>query len=177
MNSAISGDYTNYLPVGSELFTRDGFTYTSLGTILSFPSGNVVRMSQNLTTALTNGVQLYVESFKEPKYIENTHHIAVSYLEIGKFVNIFYNGKLVGSGTRNSATDAFVFERDDFLIGRVNTHNTNLSNYAYTAKQFMGEIHEMCFENAYKNKYTNTNTLLPKFNETLLYLRFEEVDL
>ena len=177
LNSAISGDYTNYLPVGSELFTRDDFTYTSLGTILSFPSGNVVRMSQNLTTTLTNGVQLYVESFKEPKYIENTHHIAVSYLEIGKFVNIFYNGNLVCSGTRNSATDAFVFERDDFLIGRVNTDNTNLSNYAYTAKQFMGEIHEMCFENAYKNKYTNTNTLLPKFNETLLYLRFEEVDL
>ena len=176
LNTAIIGDYTNYLPVGSEVFTRDGFTYTSLGTIQSI-SSNTLTMSQNLTASLTNGTQLYVESFKEPKYINNTHHIGVSYLEAGKLVNIFYNGILVGSGTRNSSTDEFIFGRSDCLIGRENTDNLNTSNYGYTAKQFMGEMHEMCIENTYRNKYSHFHTLLPKFEQTLLYLRFEEVDL
>ena len=162
--------------MGSEVFTRDGFTYTSLGTIQSI-SSNTLTMSQNLTASLTNGTQLYVESFKEPKYINNTHHIGVSYLEAGKLVNIFYNGILVGSGTRNSSTDEFIFGRSDCLIGRENTDNLNTSNYGYTAKQFMGEMHEMCIENTYRNKYSHFHTLLPKFEQTLLYLRFEEVDL
>ena len=176
LNAGVSAVFTDFIPVGSELFLRDGFTFTSLGTVLSFPGGNAVRMSQNLTADLTNGTDIYIESFKEPKYIENTHHIAVSYLDSAKLANIFYNGRLVGSGKRTS-NDAFVFERSDFLIGRENTNNLNTSNYGYTAKQFMGEMHEMCFERVYKNKYSNFNTLLPKFDETLLYLRFEEVDL
>ena len=171
-------DWDNF-PVGTELFTRDGFTYTSLGTILSFPSTNTVRMSQNLTSNLTASphTRLFVESYKEPKYVDNTHHIAVSYLESAKLVQIFYNGKLVGSGTRHSSSPAFVFDRSDFLLGRATIATTQTENYAYTAKQFMGEMHEMGIEKTYKTKYPYIHSLLPKFDETLLYLRFEEVDL
>tara|TARA_R110000744_G_C19303388_1_gene555976 strand:+ start:149 stop:1327 length:1179 start_codon:yes stop_codon:yes gene_type:complete len=171
-------DYAN-LPVGSELFTRDGFTYTSLGTILSFPSSNTLRMSQDLTSNLTTSpvTNLFVESYKEPKYIDNTHHIAVSYLESAKLVQIFYNGLLVGSGTRNSSSPAFVFDRSRCLIGRASNSVSNAENYAFTARQFMGEIHELCIEKMYKTKYSYMHGLLPKFSETLLYLRFEEVDL
>ena len=41
----------------------------------------------------------------------------------------------------------------------------------------MGEMHEMSFERENKSKYTHLNTLVPKYSETLLYLRFEEEDL
>ena len=177
LNAAVSATFSEFIPVGSELFLRDGFTFTSLGTVLSFPSGSLVRMSQNLTADLTNGTNIYIESFKEPKYIGNTHHIGVSYLEAGKLVNIFYNGILVGSGTRDSSTSTFAFDRSDFLIGRADTNVSTSSNYAYTSKQFMGEMHEMCIENTYRNRYNHFHTLLPKFEQSLLYLRFEEVDL
>ena len=177
LNPAVSATFSEFIPVGSELFLRDGFTFTSLGTVLSFPSGSLVRMSQNLTADLTNGTNIYIESFKEPKYINTVHHIAVSYLESAKLVNIFYNGILVGSGTRSSSSDSFVLGRDDIIIGRGSSSSFAVSNNAYNQKQYMGEMHEMCFERIYKNRYNNLNTLLPQFDETLLYLRFEEVDL
>ena len=165
-----------YMPVGTELFTRDEFTYTSIGTIDSV-STNDLTMSANLTSTLSALTYLYVETFKEPKYIGNTHHIGISYSETAKLVQIFYNGKLVGSGTRHSSSPAFVFDRSDFLIGRASSSVSTAENYAYTAKQFMGEMHEMCIEKTYKTRYTHMQSLLPKFNETLLYLRFEEVEL
>jgi len=165
-----------YMPVGTELFTRDEFTYTSIGTIASV-SSNDLTMSVNLTSTLSALTDLYVETFKEPKYIGNTHHIGVSYLDSAKLVQIFYNGKLMQTSTVPSLPSPFVFDRSDFLLGRATTATTQTQNYAYTAKQFMGEMHEMCIEKTYKSKYVHMHSLLPKFDETLLYLRFEEVDL
>lgn len=165
-----------YMPVGTELFTRDEFTYTSIGTIASVNS-NDLTMSVNLTSTLSALTDLYVETFKEPKYIGNTHHIGVSYLDSAKLVQIFYNGKLAQTSTVSSLPSPFVFDRSDFLLGRATTATTQTQNYAYTAKQFMGEMHEMCIEKTYKSKYVHMHSLLPKFDETLLYLRFEEVDL
>ena len=134
-------------------------------------------MTDNLTATIAVGAALYVETYKEPNYLGNTHHIGVSYSENAKLVQIYYNGKLVGSGTRSASSSAFVFDRSDFLLGRATTNTSNASNYAYTAKQFMGEMHEMSIQKTYKNKYSSIHTLIPKYNETLLYLRFEEVDL
>ena len=42
--------------------------------------------------------------------------------------------------------------------------------------QFMGELHEMAIQGFEKSAFTITNSLYPFFDETLLYLRFEEVD-
>ena len=172
-----AGGYA-YMPVGTELFTRNEFTYTSIGTIDGVASGiNLIEMTDNLTATIAVGAALYVETYKEPNYLGNTHHIGVSYSENAKLVQIYYNGKLVGSGTRSASSSAFVFDRSDFLLGRATTNTSNASNYAYTAKQFMGEMHEMSIQKTYKNKYSSIHTLIPKYNETLLYLRFEEVDL
>ena len=41
----------------------------------------------------------------------------------------------------------------------------------------MGEMHEMSILNIPKTTFTNKETLLPSLNNTLLYLRFEEIDL
>ena len=41
----------------------------------------------------------------------------------------------------------------------------------------MGEIHELSIERKAKKEITFTNSLFPEIDETLLYLRFEEVDL
>jgi hypothetical protein len=94
------------------------------------------------SVAFLSGTSLYVETFKEPKYIDNKHHIAVTYSESSRKISIYYNGALVKTGTRGAGFDngEFSFSRTDFIIGK----NTISDNNASTDKQFMGEIHEMC---------------------------------
>ena len=41
----------------------------------------------------------------------------------------------------------------------------------------MGEFHELSIIDIPKLKFPFVNTLLPSLDETLLYLRFEEIDL
>ncbi len=50
------------------------------------------------------------------------------------------------------------------------------ANSAITNKQFMGEMHELSIQGIPKNSFTNRETLLPSLDNTLLYLRFEEID-
>jgi len=40
----------------------------------------------------------------------------------------------------------------------------------------MGEIHEMSIMNLVKSRFSHINNLNPQYDNTLLYLRFEEVD-
>tara|TARA_R110000744_G_scaffold2411_1_gene9798 strand:+ start:5427 stop:6623 length:1197 start_codon:yes stop_codon:yes gene_type:complete len=175
-----------YVPITSEIFTKSGFDFTSIGRVTGYGNGNQFVFADNLS--ISNQDRLFVESYKEPKYVHDTHHIAVSYNEISKRTSIYYNGVLVGSGLRASSSPVFVLDRSDIIIGR-NTASANdtpsggifdpqwTANKADTAKQFMGEMHEMSFERENKSKYTHLNTLVPKYSETLLYLRFEEEDL
>jgi len=173
VNTGVTG--IEYYPAGTELFTRDGFDYTSIGVVTSL-AGNNPTLVADLPSYPLAASRLYVHSYKEPKYVHDTHHIAVSYNENSKSTTIYYNGEKVGTGLRASDSPAFVFDRTDFLIGRATTNTSNTANYANTAKQFMGEMHEICLQRQTKSKF-QLNTLVPSYSEALLYLRFEEEDL
>jgi len=41
----------------------------------------------------------------------------------------------------------------------------------------MGELHELAILNIKKNEFNGVSNLLPNYDNTVLYLRFEEVDL
>ena len=47
---------------------------------------------------------------------------------------------------------------------------------ATTCKQFMGEMHEIAISNKIR-EFAEVDNLMPNYNNTLLYLRFEELDL
>ena len=40
----------------------------------------------------------------------------------------------------------------------------------------MGELHEVSLVSLYKTKFNSLFNLIPNYDKTLLYLRFEEVD-
>ena len=63
----------------------------------------------------------------------------------------------------------------NYHIGANGTGATG-ANSATTNNQFMGELHELSIMNIKKNQFGAINNLMPNYNNTVLYLRFEEVD-
>ena len=122
------------------------------------------------TTSLT-----FVNGFANPSYINNTYHIAFVLNDNGNSVNIFLNGRIVLSSSHSVKT-AFSFARTDTFLGANGTASKGAGS-AITNKQYMGEFHELSIIDIPKLKFPNVNTLLPSLDETLLYLRFEEIDL
>ena len=163
---------------GQKLFVRDGFNFTEIGAIANGGIGSVNNNNDITITIpaynanIAHGSEIYIEPFKEPKYVKNMHHVAVIHNEFDNGISIFYNRNLVLSAKHNTA-GTFVFDRTDCLIGR---NTTNGATLATTASQYMGEIHEMSLERGTRKKITYTNSLFPFYDDTLMYLRFEEVD-
>ena len=158
---------------GLELFYRDGGNFISMGTIASVDSATDLTMSADVDTS-ANGTVFFHED-KDPLYINNLFHIACAWNDTGKTLRIYFNGNLVKTAT-HSQTDGFSFSREDFYIG-ANGQGATGSESAITNKQFMGEMHEMALLNYRKSQFAGRNNLLPNYDNTLLYLRFEEVDL
>ena len=75
----------------------------------------------------------------------------------------------------HTQTDSFTMEGEDFYIGANGGGATGV-NSAKTNNQFMGELHELSFMNIRKTQFNAVNNLMPNFNNTVLYLRFEEID-
>jgi len=155
--------------VGQKIFIRSDFDFTQIGTVSSV--GNPLTITA-YNADIANGSEIYVEPFKEPKYVKNMHHVAVIHNEFNNVINIFYNRSLVLSA-KHSTAGTFVFDRTDCLIGR---NTTNGATLATTASQYMGEIHEMSLERGTRKNITYSNSLFPFYDDTLMYLRFEEVD-
>jgi hypothetical protein len=157
---------------GQKMFVRDGFDFIEVGTIAGASLPLTLQGNQVYNADIDSGADIYIEPFKEPKYVKNMHHLAVSYNEFDNVINIFYNRSLVLSAKHNTA-GTFEFDRSDCLIGRTTTDGTIT---ARNASQYMGEFHEMSLERGTKKKISYSNSLFPFFDDTLLYLRFEEVD-
>jgi hypothetical protein len=153
-----------------KVYKRDGFDFELIGTVAS-ANATSITLDASYGKSLPAGTEIYVETFKEPKYVENMHHVAVSFSEVKNSITMFYNRRQVFSDT-HSETGDFSFARTDCYIGK----NTESDNDASTDMQYMGEIHEMSIERGAKKSIVYTNTLFPFYDETLLYLRFEEVD-
>lgn len=179
-NSAIDSvnTFSNYVDVpDGSVFVNGGLIYLLDGSIL----GQVIISTNRLTfgsisieqrtSILANGLWKQID--KDPLYVEVPHHIAVSYNAEGGNMNIFYDGKLVKTGTHGEGGN-FSMAGSDINIGQ------DTSGATYTLRrrtQFMGELHEMVFLNKYKNGIASTNTLTPFYGDVLLYYDFEEENL
>ena len=171
----LSGTVENQCHANQELFIRDGFTFTSIGTIASINGTTDVTLNASYSPTLSNGTKVFIHSRKEASYINNTYHIACTYTQSSNRINIFLNGINVLS-TKHTQSGTFSFGRTDSFIGANGTGATGTLS-VITNKQFMGEMHEMSILNIPKTTFVNKETLLPSLNNTLLYLRFEEIDL
>ena len=173
-----SSSSTEFLFGGSklEIFVRSGQDYTSLGKITSINSGSkTVTLDSTPTVTISSGDILYVKATKNPLYINNIYHVACSWSQASRTVSIFLNGNLVKTGT-HTQTDTFSFAKEDLYLGANGTGDDG-QDTAVTNKQFMGEMHELAITSVAQKEFYGLANLLPNYNDTLLYLRFEEVDL
>tara|TARA_B100001287_G_C22671238_1_gene525368 strand:- start:287 stop:1390 length:1104 start_codon:yes stop_codon:yes gene_type:complete len=159
--------------VGQEVFLRDGFDFTSLGTIASINSGVSIVLNTTPSSSISSSTNIFIPAFKDPSYINNNFHIACSYNEIGKEVKIFLDGLLVKRQTLSTSA-TFSMAQEDYFIGASSNNGTGTES-AIANKQFMGELHEMSMVNTTKKRFS-INNLTPNINSTLFYFRFEEVD-
>ena len=173
----LTSDQTAYLHFGQELFVFEGSSFKSLGKITSeyFSSGKTtIQLDTTYTTSLL-GKYIYFPVTKHPAYISNFSHIAATYNDVSKEMQIYYNNSVVAS-TFHTVTSEFSFEREDFFLGsNGNTTNDTGTNSAKTNKQFMGELHEFAISGVANTNF-NIFNLTPRYANTLLYFRFEEVD-
>jgi len=175
--SSKSADLANanqHLFDGKEVFIRDGLTFTSFG-IVDSASSSALTLKLDPSVSVPSGSEIFIHGdFFEPAYINNTYHIACAWDNQNKGVNIFFNGRLVKTGT-HTQTDSFTMEAEDFYIG-ANGGGATGANSATTNNQFMGELHELSIMSINKSEFNAVNNLMPNLNDTVLYLRFEEVD-
>ena len=176
--TTINVDDTDMFHPHQEVFTRDGFNFTSLGTIAQsgINSGVSFVLGTAPSSPLSSGVKLFKPAFKEPAYINNQFHIAFSLTQRKNSVGrIFFNGILVKEQELASGSEVFSMESEDLFIGASNNQATG-ADTASPNKQFMGELHELCMTSAIRKKFL-TNTLMPNSDSTLMYFKFEEGDL
>ncbi len=175
--SSKSADLANanqHLFDGKEVFIRDGLTFTSFG-IVNSASSSAFTLKLDPSVSVPSDSEIFIHGdFFEPAYINNTYHIACAWDNQNKGVSIFFNGRLVKTGT-HTQTESFTMEAEDFYIG-ANGGGATGANSATTNNQFMGELHELSIMSINKSEFNAVNNLMPNLNDTVLYLRFEEVD-
>ena len=165
----------NNFHAGQELFTVSNGVATSIGTVASVRTDSTFTLELNTSqsTAL-NSTDIYVKTLQHPAYVDNFNHIAVTYNDTQKLMSIYLDGNLIKS-TTHTASDSFAFDREDFFLGANGTGAKGAANTAVTNNQFMGEMHEFAISSIAKTNF-NIFNLTPRYANTLLYFRFEEVD-
>lgn len=163
--------------IGQELFVRSqsstAFEHDSIGTVTNV-SSTTITVSQTISPVLNGDTILFSRAYKHPQYINDAFHIACAYNDFSKKIDIFFNGALIKTATHTQTT-GFSFSKDDYYLGANGTGATGV-NSATTNKQFMGEVHELSLVSLYQTKFNSLFNLIPNYDKTLLYLRFEEVD-
>jgi len=160
---------------GKKFYIKDGANYVEVGTYSSGTTTITLTSSSSVSITSTT-TDLFIPSEKNPTYVDNAIHVACSYNQVDKTIDIYLNRKLIQSATHGySGTNDFEFTRTDCFIG-ANGSGATGANSATTNKQYMGEIHEMSIMNLVKSRFSHINNLNPQYDNTLLYLRFEEVD-
>ena len=161
---------------GEPLFIRDGYDFTAIGTVSSTDtSANTITLGSAYNADISSSTQLLRRTYADPTYINNSFHIACTYDETAKELNIYFNGLLIKTGT-HAQSGTFSFEDEDLFIGANGNREVGMSS-AIDNKQFMGEMHEMCLTSVIRRRFPSITNLHPNYNDTLFYFRFEEVDL
>lgn len=170
----------NNYHLGQELFTRNGFDYTSLGTITAI-SGSTVTLSA--TPASDISLQkIFEHAPREIPYVDNSYHVGVAYSQAARKLSLFFEGREIKS-TVHSDTNTFQLALEDCFIGannsttyRNSTATSVVQSRASTNEQFMGVLHEISMTSLAQNSFNGDSSLTPNYDNTLLYLTFEEVD-
>ena len=161
-----------------EVFIAPAGEIISLGTINTLAgttSSQAVVLSSAYSTSISDGTALYIKAEQMALYTENTFHIACTFNASNRKLSIFFNGRNIKTDT-HSTDSTFSFDKTDCYIGANGTGATGAGS-ATTNQQFMGEIHEMSMMNVARKEFKGLFNLLPNFDNTLFYFRFEEVDL
>ena len=103
-----------------------------------------------------------------------TFHVACSLTDTNE-IRLFINNREVLLGNHTDTSTKFTFGESDIYIGANGSASIG-KNSAKTNNQFMGEMHEMSIVNLNRLNFPSITSLHPNFNNCLLYLRFEEVD-
>ena len=167
--------------LGQELFTRDGFDYTSLGTVTAISSSTIT-----LSATPPSDISLqkiYEHAPREIPYVDSSYHVGITYNQQGKKLSLFFEGREIKS-VQHSDTNAFQLALEDCFIGSNGSNlyesaaraHTTIMSTAGQNNQFMGVFHELSFTSS-KHHLQLPHSLSPNIKNTLLYLMFDEVDI
>lgn len=182
LNSAFSSGGTTlsvsapslFFTVGERIYYLKNREFILIGTISSIGVSDIT-ISSPYNEDIDSGENIFIEGDREATYINNSYHIACAYNDAGKNVTVYLNGSLVLNGT-HTQTAIFEFPKEDYFIGSNGSDATGVQS-ATTNNQFMGEMHEMCLTNVERKSFPYVLSLMPNYDSTLFYLRFEEIDL
>ena len=153
------------------LFKSDGTLIGIIQSVGVIGSSDIqFNMDRDITSAVPSSTDIYIEAPKEITYPLSAHHVGVSYSKASNSINIFHNGSKVATG-KHTDTNTFSFGNADITLGQDRTDS------AKRYSQFMGELHEVAVLRGAKQSMNTTTTLLPQYNDTLLYIDFEEADI
>lgn len=159
--------------IGHNVFYHDNTDWVSLGSITA-NNGTTVTITNPNSVTLGSSTRIFSDGYREPIYINRSFHVACVFEELGNTLKIYLDGRLLSTDT-HSDTGAFSFDRTDIFLASNGSDSTGAGS-ATTNKQFMGELHELSITNTRRVKFPYINNLMPNYDNTLLYLRFEEVD-
>tara|TARA_R100000231_G_C5317987_1_gene162506 strand:- start:23 stop:1282 length:1260 start_codon:yes stop_codon:yes gene_type:complete len=191
---------TNPIVVGNELFVKTSDTdanankgaghFTSFGKVHSSSSGDIEMVNGvGVDAGFGAGTDIYIPTYKHASYIDQMFHVGFTFNNKTKKIGIYLNGALIKEDT-HTASGTFSFARTDTYMGSNGLNDRTVSGIndahssgtasgssaATTCKQFMGEFHELAIVGKVR-KFSEIDNLMPNLDDTLLYLRFEEVDL
>ena len=176
-NTLTFGSITSsQIAIGDDMYILIGGIPVLIGTATAVNTSNYI-----VTLAVEDDIEIPIytrvfrRTYADPTYINNSFHIACTYDETAKEAKIYFNGLLVKTGT-HAQSGTFSFEDEDLFIGATGSRATGRFS-AITNKQFMGEMHEICLTSVIRRRFPSITSLLPNYNDTLFYFRFEEVDL
>jgi hypothetical protein len=178
----ISTNGTKKVSVGEVVYVKDGFDFVSLGRVTAVNASSLGVTDGSHTASISSTTtDLYLPIERDAAYINQQFHIGCSFNASNKSINLFLNGKKLklfdsgGSQTNAiSGTGTFSFGASDIYIGA--TGGSVGAGSSTTNKQFMGVLHELSVVNKPRKSFSIRN-LLPNYDDTLLYLRFEEIDI
>jgi hypothetical protein len=174
-NVSLGSNATDFIEsVNQKVYIRENNKFVLLGEVNTKTASSFTTLTAHGKT-LTTGEGLFLKAYQEPTYINKIHQISCIYDDLQKKVFLFLDSKLVKEQSI-TATDSFAFNKTDCFLGANGTNATGAGS-AVTNRQFMGEMHELYIANQIRNKIVLHANLMPNYNDTLLYLRFEEVDL
>lgn len=169
---------SNLYNKGESLFIKSGFDFTNIGRITNL---NAATVTLSGTPSSLNSQIIYREAPKEATYVDNTYHIGVSFDNNTKKLSILYEGRTIKTTTHSDKTTDFQLDAENLYLGANGTNayansSTIPSNLALSNKQFYGVFHEMCFSKGLISSYDN-GALRPTYQNLLMFLNFEEVDM